>query len=807
MAVLSIWFWLSVFVGGVLTIDAPYMARLVGIIPTLAIFAAVPLNKISAEFVEAVGQFGARPLMRRVGQGVAAVGVTAILLYLFGQNYSDYYFRYMVNWPVTEVTGQAYFVRQMDQTLAAQGKPTGYFYDLGIHFIYWGHGDNRFLNHGIAGQDMTNPSNELPILNNGDKDAIFMIWDLDRHYGPVIQTYYPNGVIAPFYYSPNQSFNFLFNSFRVTKEQIDAPRYLLATYTPASGPAIQREEHALGPSLAPPGGLTYPATAAWTGGLVAPAFGRYAFRLDSPAPAELTIDGLSVVSTTETAPHGTGEVILARGPHDVALRRLLPAPTTPLSLVWSVGGTPYAGVPRAYLWSGPGKGLLGTVRQLDPSVDGLALQQPPPSPTDNVFMRRIDGFLGFRDAASGLSNGGAAAAAWTGTLNIAQPGSYSFDTFSNGDSALYIDSQPVVNNRTGTSSDPHSAVGTVTLDAGPHQIDVRYTWLGGYGYLEVFWTPPGAAQHLLISPDVLHADGGAWRPGTVREPSYMQMQTQLGVPPRVVQPARVLAEHDNLLQPRGLAVDAAGRLYVADAGNHRVVVFANNGTLLRTIGSAGTGDGQFTTPEDVDVAPDGTIYVLDSAMPASLQAFAPDGHFLRRLGAGALCSPAGMGLGPDGSVYVANTCAGQVLKFTPDGTLVAQLTGGAAPATTLDQPVDVVAAADGTIFVADLRHRVVQLTPTGAILNSWPVPVGGNLGAANITMLQGLVYLSDPDRNVVDLIDPTTNRQDSFGSQGTDPGEFSEPTGIAGGPDGQLYVMDSDTGRIQVFPPLAPQQP
>ena len=121
--------------------------------------------------------------------------------------------------------------------------------------------------------------------------------------------------------------------------------------------------------------------------------------------------------------------------------------------------------------------------------------------------------------------------------------------------------------------------------------------------------------------------------------------------------------------------------------------------------------------------------------------------------------------------------------------------------------MDVVAAADGTIFVADLRHRVVQLDPTGAILNSWPVQVGGNLGAANITMLQGLVYLSDPDRNVVDLIDPTTNRQDSFGSQGTDPGEFSEPTGIAGGPDGQLYVMDSDTGRIQVLPPLAPQQP
>src|SRR5262249_12733196 len=43
----------------------------------------------------------------------------------------------------------------------------------------------------------------------------------------------------------------------------------------------------------------------------------------------------------------------------------------------------------------------------------------------------------------------------------------------------------------------------------------------------------------------------------------------------------------------GLAIDAAGNVYVADNGNDRIQKFTNAGTFLAKWGSSGTGDGQF----------------------------------------------------------------------------------------------------------------------------------------------------------------------------------------------------------------------
>ena len=40
---------------------------------------------------------------------------------------------------------------------------------------------------------------------------------------------------------------------------------------------------------------------------------------------------------------------------------------------------------------------------------------------------------------------------------------------------------------------------------------------------------------------------------------------------------------------------------------------------------------------------------------------------------------------------------------------------------------------------------------------------------------------------------------------GTEPGQFRLPIGIAAGPDGKLYVVDSDNARVQVFTTLDQQ--
>ena len=83
-------------VGGVLTIDAPYMARLVGIIPTLADLRRHPAEQAERRVHQRAGR--SRALGRdapRAARWPAARSLAAMLLWLFGQNYTDYYFRYV----------------------------------------------------------------------------------------------------------------------------------------------------------------------------------------------------------------------------------------------------------------------------------------------------------------------------------------------------------------------------------------------------------------------------------------------------------------------------------------------------------------------------------------------------------------------------------------------------------------------------------------------------------------------------------------------------------------------------------------
>ena len=48
--------------------------------------------------------------------------------------------------------------------------------------------------------------------------------------------------------------------------------------------------------------------------------------------------------------------------------------------------------------------------------------------------------------------------------------------------------------------------------------------------------------------------------------------------------------------PRGIALDSTGRMFVADWGNHRVQVFDNQGLFQKELGGLGSQVGQFNSP-------------------------------------------------------------------------------------------------------------------------------------------------------------------------------------------------------------------
>ncbi len=73
-----------------------------------------------------------------------------------------------------------------------------------------------------------------------------------------------------------------------------------------------------------------------------------------------------------------------------------------------------------------------------------------------------------------------------------------------------------------------------------------------------------------------------------------------------------------LSSPQGVALDAAGNLYIADWGNNRVRKVTPDGLVFSVAGTGVTGyrDGpadsaEFSSPADVVVAPDGSLFVTD----------------------------------------------------------------------------------------------------------------------------------------------------------------------------------------------------
>jgi DNA-binding beta-propeller fold protein YncE len=68
-----------------------------------------------------------------------------------------------------------------------------------------------------------------------------------------------------------------------------------------------------------------------------------------------------------------------------------------------------------------------------------------------------------------------------------------------------------------------------------------------------------------------------------------------------------------LFGPRGVEIDQAGNLLVADTGNKRILMFTPTGELLQQVGGGGVALGRFEEPTDVGVDPrDGSIYVADA---------------------------------------------------------------------------------------------------------------------------------------------------------------------------------------------------
>jgi DNA-binding beta-propeller fold protein YncE len=252
-----------------------------------------------------------------------------------------------------------------------------------------------------------------------------------------------------------------------------------------------------------------------------------------------------------------------------------------------------------------------------------------------------------------------------------------------------------------------------------------------------------------------------------------------------------------LSDPRMLAIDREGTVWVADELNSRIEVFTAGGRFVRTFGSAGSGNGQFLFPTGVGFDGAGNLYVADTGN-SRVQVFAPDGTFLRKwgglgFGGDRFAFNEGLAVTADGIVYVLNFSTASVNKYDAEGHLLARWSGH------FVLPAGVATDTQNNVYVADgLGNKVVKLSRGGTVWQTFGSPGLGSgqfLGPSAVAVdTQGNVYVTDLFGSRLQKFAADGRFLGSWGGNGTGPGQLIEPWGVAVDCHGTVYV--SDTGEL-----------
>ncbi|MCP4726142.1 MAG: 6-bladed beta-propeller [bacterium] len=89
-------------------------------------------------------------------------------------------------------------------------------------------------------------------------------------------------------------------------------------------------------------------------------------------------------------------------------------------------------------------------------------------------------------------------------------------------------------------------------------------------------------------------------------------------------------ENFQFFNPADVAEDAAGNIYIMDAGNHRIQKFDPQGRYLTTIGSKGQGPGEFLGMRGMYIDSAGRLFVTDSQL-LRMKILTPEGDEIKSI--------------------------------------------------------------------------------------------------------------------------------------------------------------------------------
>jgi len=271
------------------------------------------------------------------------------------------------------------------------------------------------------------------------------------------------------------------------------------------------------------------------------------------------------------------------------------------------------------------------------------------------------------------------------------------------------------------------------------------------------------------------------------------------------------------VNPRAMALSPQGQVYVADSGNHRIQIFDQSGTFLKSWDvPAGNASGQVGDEMwGIAVSSDGKVYISDT-WNHRVEIFDEDGNFIGEFGAfadaqgdaqafpGSFWGPRDIVLDSDGNVFVADTGNKRIQKFTADGKFLGSWGGSGIEPGHFEEPTGLAIDTSGNIYVADAWNQRVQVFDANfAPVTQWSVVGWDTQNVLNKPFIavdsNQRVFISDPENYRVIVYDSTGKILFAFGQFGQDVQSFKLPLDVNIATDGSLFALDSGNNRVMKF--------
>ncbi|WP_300377991.1 6-bladed beta-propeller [Brachyspira sp.] len=208
--------------------------------------------------------------------------------------------------------------------------------------------------------------------------------------------------------------------------------------------------------------------------------------------------------------------------------------------------------------------------------------------------------------------------------------------------------------------------------------------------------------------------------------------------------------YERLENPRGFDIDRNGNIYIANTKKDKIFKYDANHNYITNIGVSGVSNGQLLGPSAVTVDGEGNLYVSDTGNNR-IVVFDIDGNFLYSFGRlgeneGELFSPAGIAVN-NRYIYVADMGNKRIQQFDLNGNYIHTIKHDL-----FNEPRGLSFAKDGNLYIAD-GNKIFNY----------------DVNASDFTIF------NNSERYTV------------------------TPTSVAEGPNGDIYLTDFISGRVDVY--------